>query len=60
MTKKLKKVIENWQNYPEIVEAKITDDILRPVECSGDRSGYLIYQSKTSKIDYEKVSTYWV
>ena len=59
-TKKLKKVIENRQHYPEIVEAEITDDTLRPVECSADRSGYLIYQSKTSKIDYEKVSTYWV
>lgn len=30
---------------PQIVEAKITDDELRPVTCSGDRSGYMIYQS---------------
>lgn len=44
-TKHLKPIIENWRNYPEIVEAEITDSKLRPIECSGDRSGYLIYQS---------------
>lgn len=44
-TEGLKPIIENWQNYPEIVYAEITDSVLRPVECSGDRSGYLIYQS---------------
>lgn len=30
---------------PQIVAAEITDDELRPVICSGDRSGYMIYQS---------------
>lgn len=30
---------------PQIIEAAITDETLRPVTCSGDRSGYLIYQS---------------
>ena len=30
---------------PQIVAAEITDDELRPVTCSGDRSGYMIYQS---------------
>lgn len=30
---------------PQIVAAEITDDALRPVTCSGDRSGYVIYQS---------------
>ena len=44
-TKYIKKYIENSQDYPEIVEAKITDNILRPIECSADRSGYFIYQS---------------
>ena len=44
-TKDLKYIIENWRNYPEIVEAKMMDSELRPVECSGDRSGYFIYQS---------------
>jgi len=47
-TKHLKPIIENWKNYPEIVEAEITDPLLRLIECSGDRSGYLIYQSKSS------------
>ena len=44
-TKHLKPIIENWRNYPEIVEAEITDSKLRPIECSGDRSGYFIYQN---------------
>lgn len=29
---------------PEIVKAEITDSELRPLTCSGDRSGYMIYQ----------------
>ena len=49
-TKHLKSVIENWHDYPEIVEAEITDSELRHIECSGDRSGYLIYRSD-SKFD---------
>lgn len=44
-TKWLKDIIENKRKHPEIVKAEITDDSLRMVECSGDRSGYLIYQS---------------
>ena len=44
-TKRLKPVIEHWRDYPEIVEAQITDPVLRHIECSGDRSGYLIYKS---------------
>ena len=43
-TKHLKPIINNWKNYPQIVGAEITDPELRPIECSGDRSGYLIYQ----------------
>lgn len=43
-TKHLKPIIENWKQYPEIIEAAITDNELRHIECSGDRSGYLIYQ----------------
>ncbi len=43
-TKNLKPIIENWEQYPGIVEAKITDNVLRHIECSGDRSGYLIYK----------------
>lgn len=44
-TEYIKKYIENSQDYPEIVEAEITDNVLRNIECSGDRSGYFIYQS---------------
>ena len=51
-TERLKPIIDNWKNYPEIVVAEITDSELHPIECSGDRSGYLIYQSKTCKISF--------
>lgn len=44
-TEYLKKVIQVYDRFPEIVRAEITDSVLRPIECSGDRSGYLIYQS---------------
>lgn len=44
-TEYIKKYIDNSQDYPEIVEAEITDNVLRNIECSGDRSGYFIYQS---------------
>ncbi|MBR5642775.1 MAG: ATP-grasp domain-containing protein [Salinivirgaceae bacterium] len=49
-TERIKPIIENWQSYSEIVEAEVTDGELRHIECSGDRSGYLIYQSKDSKV----------
>lgn len=45
-TERLKPIIENWQIHPEIVKAEVTDNELRHIECSGDRSGYLIYKSK--------------
>jgi len=44
-TKRFLPIIKNWKDYPEIVEAEITDIELRHIECSGDRSGYFIYQS---------------
>lgn len=44
-TEYLENIIRDSKKYQEIVEAKTTDSILRNVECSGDRSGYLIYQS---------------
>lgn len=44
-TRQLLPVIEHWKDYPYIVEAGITDSQLRNITCSGDRSGYLIYQS---------------
>ena len=48
-TKRLKPIIESWHNYPEIIDAEITDSELRRIECSGDRSGYLIYKSSITK-----------
>lgn len=45
-TKHLKTIIEHWQDYPEIVKAGITDSQLHHIECSGDRSGYLLYKSE--------------
>lgn len=44
-TEHLKPIIENSKNYPQIVKAEITDSELRNIQCSGDRSGYFIYQS---------------
>lgn len=44
-TEYVKKYIEYRSDYPEIVEAQITDPVLRNIECSGDRSGYFIYQA---------------
>ena len=44
-TEKLKEVIWKREQYPEIIRAEITDSELKHIECSGDRSGYLIYQS---------------
>jgi hypothetical protein len=52
-TEHLKPIIENYRNYPEIVEAEITDSELRYIECSADRSGYLIYQSN-EKLSFNK------
>lgn len=39
------RIIANHRRYPEIVEAEVTNTEIRNVECSGDRSGYIIYQS---------------
>ncbi|MEY8708957.1 ATP-grasp domain-containing protein [Bacteroides faecichinchillae] len=50
-TESLVSIIENWKDYPEIVEAKITNPNLRNIECSVDRSGYFIYKSKTNKFN---------
>lgn len=44
-SERLKPIIENWQSYPEIIKAEITDSELRHIECSSDRSGYLIYKA---------------
>lgn len=57
-TKKLMPIIKNWLAIPEIVEAKITDNQLRKIECSGDRSGYIIYQSDARISLIDLVSTF--
>lgn len=49
-TKRLKDLIENAENNPNIIEAEITDNELHDIQCSGDRSGYLIYKAD-HKID---------
>lgn len=54
-TEHLKSIIEHWQNYPEIEEAEITDSELRNIECSADRSGYLIYKSYKNRRNFAKV-----
>lgn len=45
-TEHLKETIENWKINPCFVDGEITDNELREVTCSADRSGYVIYQSK--------------
>ena len=38
-------VIQKANTYSEIVQAEITDTELHKIQCSADRSGYLIYRS---------------
>ena len=44
-TKRLLPTIENWKDNPTFVFGEITDQELRKVKKSADRSGYIIYQS---------------
>lgn len=46
-TEYLMPVILNANKFPNIVRAEITDPMLRSIECSADRSGYLIYQTNS-------------
>ena len=48
-TERLLPIIENAEKYPEIVRAEVTDTVLRNIEQSADRSGYLIYQSDDTR-----------
>ena len=41
----VKPYIINSKDYSQVVKSEITDEELRMVSCSADRSGYLIYQS---------------
>jgi len=44
-TECLRKYVDCWKMYPEIVQAELTDQNLRSIRESGDRSGYFIYKS---------------
>ena len=48
-TEWVKQVIENKDNDPDIITAKIWDDELHYLECSNDKSGYFIYQSEQKR-----------
>lgn len=43
-TQRVKYYIDHAADYPEIVQAEQTDEELRHVTCSAERSGYIIYQ----------------
>ena len=51
-TRQLKPIIEHWQDHPEIIMAEITSPELYHIECSGDRSGFLIYQSINGRLKF--------
>ena len=53
-TEHIKSAIENWTNYPSLVDGKIMENELREVKCSADRSGYVIYQADI-KIDINDI-----
>lgn len=44
-TESIKPILDDWQSHREIIQCEITDNELRNVQCSADRSGYAIYQS---------------
>lgn len=46
----LRKYIDNWEKYPQIVRAQLIDDELHEVHESADRSGYVVYQSNTKVV----------
>ena len=48
-TKHLQTIIKEAK-LPQIVRAEIIEEALRPVKCSADRSGYLIYQDNKKLI----------
>lgn len=44
-TANIKPILEDWRSHSEITQCEITDNELRNVQCSADRSGYFIYQA---------------
>lgn len=51
-TEKLLPIIQNAEKYPEIIRAEVIDSVLRNIEQSADRSGYLIYQAN-NRVRYD-------
>lgn len=45
-TANIKPILEDWRSHSEITQCEITDNELRNVQCSADRSGYFIYQAE--------------
>lgn len=43
-------IIKNKNHSNQIIESEITDNELRNIQCSADRSGYLIYQSENKLV----------
>ena len=48
-TESILSVIKNATDFPEIVRAEVTDSVLRSINCSADRSGYLIYKTNNKR-----------
>lgn len=53
-TECIKQYIERKEKYPEIIKAEITDNELKNIQYSGDRSGYFIYQSDKGRFKVDK------
>lgn len=49
-TARLQPLIQHPERVPEAVAAEVTDPVLRPIRCSADRSGYLIYASGQGRL----------
>lgn len=49
VTPNVKRYIDNASEYNEIVKAEQTDEVLRPLTCSADRSGYFIYKKEEGR-----------
>lgn len=54
-TRHLLSVIEHRAEYPQIIDAGITHPALRKIECSGDRSGFILYKSNKKETFMKKV-----
>lgn len=53
-TKEFLPIIKSYEKYPEVVRADITNQHLKQIECSGERSGYIIYQANKKWIPKRK------